>query len=271
MDISYLFILALVQGFTEFLPVSSSGHLALLPKFLDMKDQGLLIDVALHIGTLLAIVAYYRRDVLAMILSVLQWKDPVRAGDRNLAVCIIIGTIPAVLFGLFLHVTIPDGIRDVRVIAATTIFFGLLMGFADKWGRQEKTVANVTLKSAFLVGVAQAVALIPGTSRSGITMTTARFLGFKRVDAARFSFLLGMPAMAAAGAMSLLEILQSGNAGLLADAALCVIFAFAAGLAAIHFMMKYLTRFGLWPFVLYRLALGAVLIVWFILPAGSPS
>ncbi len=264
MTFSYIVILALVQGLTEFLPVSSSGHLALMPKFLGEADQGLLMDVALHVGTLSAIIVYYRRDVLDMILSVLQWKNPARKEARKLAIYIVLATIPAVLFGLFMHVVFPEGIRDVRVITATTIFFGLLMGVADWFGRRTRKIGDMTLKSALLIGLAQAVALIPGTSRSGITMTTARFLGFDRVDAARFSFLLGMPAMAAAGLMSFIDILKSDDPGLLADAGFAVVLAFLAGLGAIHFMMKYLTKFGLMPFVIYRLALGAVLLIWFV-------
>lgn len=260
----YILTLAFVQGFTEFLPISSSGHLVLVPKFLGAADQGLLMDVALHVGTLCAILVYYRRDVLEMLLAVLQWKNPARKTARSLAIYIVLATIPALLFGLFIHFVFPDGIRDVRVIAATTIFFGLLMGIADYFGKRVKTVGDMTLKSALFIGLAQAVALIPGTSRSGITMTAARFLGFARVDAARFSFLLGMPAMAAAGAMSFLEILESDSPGLLQDAGIAVGLSFLAGLAAIHFMMKWLTRFGLLPFVFYRLALGVVLIVFFI-------
>lgn len=262
MAFSYILILALLQGFTEFLPISSSGHLALAPRFLDAQDQGVLIDVALHVGTLLAIVVYYRRDVIDMVLAVLQWKNPARAEARRLAVYIVLATIPAIIAGLAIHKIFPEGIRDVRVIAATTIFFGLLMGIADRFGKREKAVSDMTLKSALVVGIAQAVALIPGTSRSGITMTAARFMGFHRVDAARFSFLLGMPAMAAAGAMGFLEILESGDTGMLADAGMAVGLSFLAGLAAIHFMMKWLTRFGLLPFVFYRLGLGAVLVVW---------
>jgi undecaprenyl-diphosphatase len=260
----YIFTLAAVQGITEFLPISSSGHLVLLPKFIGAADQGLLMDVALHVGTLFAILAYYRRDVWRMIAAVLTWKKTADIEARNLAVYIVLATIPAVLVGLAIHILFPEGIRDVRVIAFTTIAFGALMGVADTLGKSTRTVGDMTLKSALLIGCAQAVALIPGTSRSGITMTAGRFLGFARVDAARFSFLLGMPAMAAAGMMSFLDILESNDPGLLADAGLAVLLSFFAGLAAIHFMMKWLTRFGLMPFVIYRLALGAVLVVWFI-------
>jgi undecaprenyl-diphosphatase len=260
MGLGFIALLALVQGLTEFLPVSSSGHLVLLPQIIGTVDQGLLIDVALHVGTLLAIIVYYHKDITKMVLAVLFYKKNHDVQSRNLAFFIIIATIPAVLFGLFLHLTVPEGIRDVRVIIVTTIFFALLMAVADLRGRQEKEVKDITLKAAVLIGIAQAIALIPGTSRSGITMTTARFLNFKRVDAARFSFLLGMPAMAAAGTLGFLEIFEKGDLSLLTDALYAVVLAFFAGLAAIHFMMKYLTRFGLMPFVVYRLALATLLI-----------
>jgi undecaprenyl-diphosphatase len=182
-----------------------------------------------------------------------------------MGIYIVLGTIPAVLFGALIHVLFPDGIRSIEVIAATTIIFGILMGIADRVGPRTLTISNMTLKKALLIGCAQALALIPGTSRSGITMTAARFLGFERVDAAKFSFLLGIPAMAAAGLLSFLDIFDSGNAGLLTDAAYAIFFAFLAGLAAIHFMMKWLPRFGLLPFVVYRLLLGVFLLFWFVI------
>ena len=261
MTLSYIIILSFVQGLTEFLPISSSGHLVLVPHFLGQADQGILMDVALHMGTMTAIIIYYWRDVWAIARDVLCWKP---TPQRELGIYIALGTIPAVLFGAFIHFVFPDGIRSIEVIAATTIIFGILMGVADYIGPRTLTISNMTLKKALLIGLAQAVALIPGTSRSGITMTAARFLGFDRVDAAKFSFLLGIPAMAAAGCLSFLDVFESGDAGLLTDAAWAIFFAFLAGLAAIHFMMKFLPRFGLLPFVVYRLFLGAFLLAWFV-------
>jgi len=257
----YIFALSLVQGITEFLPISSSGHLVLLPKLMGEADQGLLMDVALHVGTLMAIVVYYWKDLWRMLLAVLTWKTTTDIQSRNLAIYIVLATIPALLMGVVIHVLFPEGIRDVRVITATTLFFGLLMGIADMKGRQEETVETVTLKKALMIGCAQALALIPGTSRSGVTMTTARFLGFKRVDAARFSFLLGIPATAAAGAMGVLDIVKSGDAGLVTHAASAVVMSFLAGILSIHFLMKWLTRYGLLPFVIYRILLGICLLV----------
>lgn len=262
MTITYILVLSIIQGLTEFLPVSSSAHLALAPKFFGEQDQGILMDVALHVGTLMAILIYYWRDVWAIAKAVLTWK---RGPEFSLGIFIGLATIPAIVMGLAIHHFFPDGIRSVTVITATTLIFGGLMGLADWKGPQVKEVKDIKLREALLIGLAQAIALIPGTSRSGITMTTARFLGFKRVDAARFSFLLGIPAMAAAGAMSFLEIFKSDNPGLWQHALTAVGLAFVAGLLAIHFMMKWLQRFGLMPFVVYRIFLGCFLLFFFVL------
>ncbi len=261
MSFLHLLALSLVQGLTEFLPVSSSGHLALFPHIFGEKDQGILIDVALHIGTLFAILAYYRRDVFGIARDVICWK---KTPLRNLGLFIAAGTVPAIIIGGLIHYLLPDGIRSTTIIAANLIVFGLLMGWADKTGVQEKEVKDVTLKTALIVGLAQAVALVPGVSRSGMTMTAARFMGFKRVDAARFSFLLGIPAMTAAGLLSVLEMLESGTPGLMQDAAIAAGLSFFAGLAAIHFMMRWLAQAGLMPFMIYRVILGLALIVFLI-------
>ena len=261
MTFLHLLALSIVQGLTEFLPVSSSGHLALFPHIFGEADQGILIDVALHIGTLLAIVVYYRRDVFAIARDVLLWRPTT---ERRLGLCIAAGTVPAVIVGAVIHHLFPEGIRSVVIIALNLIFFGLLMGWADRKGAQEKKLEDVNLKTAMIVGLAQAVALVPGVSRSGMTMTAARFLGFKRVDAARFSFLLGLPAMAGAGLLSLLEVLESDAPGLMQDASIAIMMSFIAGLAAIHFMMRWLARAGLMPFVVYRVLLGILLLVFFV-------
>jgi len=259
MTFTYILVLSVIQGLTEFLPVSSSAHLALTPKIFGEQDQGILIDVALHVGTLLAILIYYWKDVWAIAFAVLTWKRD--RPEFNLGIYIGLATIPALAAGLAIHHLFPDGIRSVTVITATTLIFGGLMGIADWKGPQVKEVKDITLKQALLIGCAQAIALIPGTSRSGITMTTARFMGFKRVDAARFSFLLGIPAMMAAGAMSFIEIFKSPNPGLWQDSLIAVALAFIAGIGAIHFMMKWLQKFGLLPFVVYRILLGIFLLL----------
>ena len=199
MTIEQIIVLAVVQGITEFLPISSSGHLILVPQIMHWQDQGLVVDVMTHLGTLLAILIYFWRDVVRLIKGALELLKGRVTPDGRLAIYIVLATIPAVAFGIFLkEYGFTDLERNVAVVAWNTILYGILMLIADMVGPQDKTIANMTLGSALLIGVAQALALIPGTSRSGVTMTAARFLGFTRPDAARFSFLLGIPAIAGA-------------------------------------------------------------------------
>lgn len=265
MTLTYLFILALVQGLTEFLPVSSSGHLALLPHLLGEVDQGITIDIALHVGTLLAILVYYYRDIFTMATAVVCWNTTPHKTERNLAVYIVLATIPAVIVGAAIHHFFPNGIRDVQLIAINTIIFGVLMGYADYKGARIKTVKDMSLISAMIMGLAQAVALMPGVSRSGITMTAGRFLGFHRADAARFSFLLGTPAMAGAALLDFKDVFEKGlGSAVWADIGIAIGFSFVFGLCAIHFMMKWLQRFGLTTFMVYRLILGVFLLVYIV-------
>lgn len=264
MTISYVILLAIIQGLTEFLPVSSSGHLALTPQLLNAVDQGIIMDVALHVGTLLAILVYYRRDVFNMAASVMYWRDETRAFERKLALFIVLASIPAVIAGFLLHHFDPNGIRELWIIIVTTLVFGIVMGVVDHVMPRDKTLGALRLRHALLIGVAQMFALIPGTSRSGVTMTAARWMGFERVDAARFSFLLGIPAIAGAGTLGLLELLQSRDSELMFDAGVGLICSFLAGLAAIHFMIRWLSRYGLLPFAIYRVILGCALIVYIV-------
>jgi undecaprenyl-diphosphatase len=261
MTLEQIVVLAIVQGITEFLPISSSGHLILVPNLMHWQDQGQFTDVMVHLGTLLAILIYFWRDVGKLLTGTLAlFKGQVTAAGR-LAIYIAIATLPAVAFGLVLEkLNMPDLERNVAVVAWNTILYGLLMLIADTVRPQAKTMAEMTLGSALFIGVAQALALIPGTSRSGITITAGRFLSFTRPDCARFSFLLGIPAIGAAGALKLLEAVRSGES-ITMDTIECAALTFVAGLAAIAFLMAVLKRVSLLPFVLYRMALGGFLLV----------
>jgi undecaprenyl-diphosphatase len=260
MTLEQILVLALVQGITEFLPISSSGHLILVPVLTGWPDQGLLVDVMAHVGSLLAIIAYFWRDVLRLIGGGLDLLRGRLTESGRLALYIIAATIPAVAVGLFLKATgFIEAIRGPHIVAWNAIVFGLLMLVADRLGAQRKTTADVTLWSAVAVGAAQALALVPGTSRSGVTITAARAMGFTRPEAARFSFLIGMPAIAGAGLLVLGEAIEQGEA-ISADAFLIAGFTFLTSLAAIAFLMAILRRYSLLPFVIYRLVLGAVLL-----------
>lgn len=264
MTLLQILLIAIVQGISEFLPISSSGHLILIPYLTDFPDQGPMIDVAVHVGSLLAIIIYFWRDVIGLarggFASVGLADDP---QQRRLFWWVVVGTIPAVLLGLFLKLNgYLESFRITDLVAVNLIVYGLLLGAADRWGRQEKHFEDLTLRDAILVGIAQAAALIPGTSRSGATMTMARFLGYKRVEAARFSFLLAIPAVMGAGLLAALDLADASEQ-LQFDALLAGIFTFIAAFATMAFLMNFLKRASMLVFVVYRVALGLGLLAFF--------
>ena len=280
-----LLIIAIVQGITEFLPISSSGHLILIPTFTDFTDQGPLIDVAVHVGSLLAIIVYFFKDVAVLarggFASIGIGADrPEAPAERRLLWWIVLGTIPAVAFGLaiklgafnsiaetFFNITVVDddlmaSIRFTDLIATNLIVYGILLGIADFLGKSEKVFEDMTWRDGLIVGLAQALAIIPGTSRSGVTMTAARFLGYKRVEAARFSFLLSIPAVAGAGVLIVPEIFEAGTT-LAWDALIAGVLTFIAAFATMAFLMNFLKRASMLVFVIYRVAMGIALFYFF--------
>lgn len=254
-----IIILAIVQGITEFLPISSSGHLILIPAFTGWPDQGLATDVMVHVGSLVAVLAYFWRDCLNLLAGALNLLRGRVTDDGRMAIYIILATIPAAAFGLYLKASgMSAMLRSIEIIAWNAIIFGILLYIADVIGRRTKKMEDMTLAPAFIIGIAQAIALIPGTSRSGITMTAARFLGFERPEAARFSFLLGIPAISAAGLVTILEFTESGS-GIPSDALWAAFLTFFSALAAIAFLMAVVKRTSFAIFVIYRIALGLLL------------
>jgi undecaprenyl-diphosphatase len=261
MPIEQILVLAIIQGITEFLPISSSGHLILVPIFTGWADQGLVTDVMVHMGSLLAILVYFWRDVVKLGAGGIELLKGHVTPEGRLALYIVIATVPAIVFGLFLRQSgLIDRIRGPEIVAWNAIVFGLLMLIADWFGPMKRRMADMRLAPAMIIGVAQALALIPGTSRSGVTITAARAMGFERSDAARFSFLLGIPAMAGAGVLVIGETVRSGEP-LGWDSVLTGALTFLCALAAIALLMAVIRRFSLLPFVIYRLILGAVLLM----------
>jgi len=258
--IEQIIILAIVQGITEFLPISSSGHLILVPYFTGMPDQGLVTDVMVHVGSLFAVIVYFWRDVLKLIGGFFDLIRGRMTLWARMVLMILLATIPAVAFGLYLKYSgLAANLRSIELIAWTAIIYAILMYVADRFGPRLKAMEDMKFAPAIIIGFAQALALIPGTSRSGVTMTAARALGFERAEAARFSFLLGIPAIAGAGLFIVLELLEAGEAvppGALLAAGLT----FFSALAAIAFLMALVKRMSFLPFVLYRLALGVLLL-----------
>lgn len=268
MTVLALCVLAIVQGITEFLPISSSGHLILVPVLTGWDDQGLLMDVAVHVGTLGAVVAYWWRDVLGLIKGAIgiarnPTERPKPGGDRHLLICLVVGTFPVVIAGALITIAgLSDAMRGAAVIGWTSIIFGILLYWADRKYPTDRVMSDITLGGAFMIGMAQILALIPGTSRSGITMTVARMLGFSRTDAARFSMLLAIPTILAAGTLATLSILDAEDAGLGRDAIIGAGLSFLTAIVAIALMMRWLKTASFLPFVIYRVVLGVGLLVW---------
>ena len=262
MDYVQAIVLAIVQGLSEFLPISSSGHLILIPHFFGWSDQGLAFDVAVHIGTLLALLLYFRRQLGTMLSA---WLDSVfrrrHSRDSRLAWQILVATIPVGVAGLLFGDFIEANLRSPLFVAGTLSFFGILMYLADRFGRGNKDEFSLSWPQALAIGCAQALALMPGTSRSGITMTAGRALGLSRSGAARFSFLLAIPGIGAAGAYEGLKLATSPAAVDWQPMVVGVVFAALSGIACIHFLIRFIERIGLLPFTIYRLILAGV-IVW---------
>lgn len=258
MEVLHTVVLAVVQGVTEFLPVSSSAHLILVPKLFNWPDQGLSFDIAVHCGSLLAVLHYFRQELMQIFRAAIapsQWKS----AQGQLFWFGVMATIPAALGGLFIYPFVKEYLRSPHVIAYTTLIFGLLLWKVDAWARSEKTLEMMKGHEAFFIGVCQMAALIPGVSRSGVTLTAGRFLGFSPATAATFSFLLSIPVIILTGLKQALEIYQYGFDLPLQTLILGVAVSAIAASICIRAFMKLLQTVGLMPFVIYRLCLAGVL------------
>jgi undecaprenyl-diphosphatase len=265
-------VMGIVQGLTEFLPISSSGHLILVPYLFGWKDQfitSLAFSVMLHMGTLVALLAYFWRDWLVLVpagLATIRDRSFRGDPDRRLAWLIAITTIPAVIVGPILNDRLETAVRSAGIVAVTLVIGGAILWLADRWGRKIREASELSFVHAFAIGVAQAIALIPGISRSGISISAGLFLGLTRESAARFSFLMATPITAAAGAYEIVQLVrgQAGGGFTAGPLVLGMVAALVSGFAAIHLLLRYLRTNSLTIFVIYRLVLAAVVIVFFL-------
>lgn len=258
-----IFYLSLLQGITEFLPVSSSGHLILLSKFSYFPDQGLALDVAVHVGSILAVMIYFSETIWEMIKGVVKTRFIPNFKNYGAQVfwLIVIGTIPAVIAGFALKSYGMEWLRDTRIIGWTILGYGILLYVADKFSMTIREIKHLGITDAILIGCAQCLALIPGTSRSGITITMGRFLGLERREAAKFSMLLSIPAIIAAAVLTGWEVWQAGDfqeIGWMFDG---VVFSYISSVIAIYVVMWWLKKSTFLPFVIYRIILGTILLL----------
>lgn len=260
MSLLLILVLAIVQGLTEFLPVSSSAHLILAGQWFGTSDQGLAFDVAVHLGSLLAVCLYFRRELGVFLRAVVTGRP---SAERRLAWQILAATVPAAAAGWLFHDWIGTALRDPRIIAGTTAGFGLLLALADRFPKAVSDEHELGWRGTLAIGMAQVLALVPGTSRSGITMTAALFLGATRQAAARFSFLLAIPLLALAGGYEALQVGLGEAAIDWRDFALAFVLSAISALACIGLFLRFVDRVGMMPFVAYRLLLAAVLVAWY--------
>ena len=261
MTLLQLAVIAVVQGITEFLPISSSAHLRLIPLLGGWPDQGLRIDVAVHVGTLLAVIVYLRRDCLAMAAGLTRLSAGLSDPGLRMILYLVVATIPVVIAGYAVNAWFGEVWRgSLALIGWSTLLFGIALYGADRVGPTIRRVERMNAVSALAIGVAQVLALIPGASRAGVTMTAARLLGYERRDAARFSMLMSIPAIIAAGTLAAVALIETGDAVVQTGALVAGLIAFVTALIAISLMMSWLMRASFAPFVVYRIVLGGVLL-----------
>lgn len=261
MPFDQLVFLAIVQGLTEFLPISSSGHLNLVHLLTSWEDQGPPIDVAVHVGSLFAVMIYFWRDMLMFLRALLQLARGKHTPELVILLHLITASLPIfAIGGVVLAFDLLDNLRTLPVIAWANLIFAVVLLVADRVGMTIRRVEHVTLRDALMVGFAQVISIIPGASRAGVTVSMARFLGYERREAARFSMLLSIPTILGLGVATGFKLYQSGDLQMQGDATFAAALSFLAALVSIWFMMALLKRTTLLPFVIYRLVLGGMLL-----------
>ncbi len=258
--ILHYLILGFVQGLTEFLPISSSAHLILLPHLFGWQDQGLAMDVAAHVGTLCAVIFYFRNDLKLMLGSWVTSRFSFDEEHSRSLWYLIFATLPIAIAGLLSSEIIENYLRDPLVIAGATLFFGFMIYLADHFGKKTRTVSSLTIKDVLIIGAFQVLALIPGTSRSGITITAGLLLGMNRESAARFAFLLSIPTILLAGGYEGFKLAMSQEVVDWSGMFIVTLVSFGMAVITIHFFIKLLDRTGLLPYVIYRVLLGSLLV-----------
>jgi len=265
MDYILAILMGIAQGLTEFIPVSSTAHLRIIPELFHKEDAGAAFTAVIQIGTLLSLLVYFRKDILTLtkgfFISLLKkdFKNP----DFLISSYIIIGTIPIVIFGILLKRLIEHQFRSMTVIGSSLIIFAILLIASEISGKKEKDINSLSVKDAVLIGLAQALALIPGASRSGVTICMALFLGYKRESAARYSFLLSIPSVLGAGLFELKEVIKGGNNFDQISVIISTVASFISGLIAIEFLLRFLVNHRVNIFAYYRIALGAIILIFF--------
>ena len=263
MPILHIFILSAVQGITEFLPISSSGHLQMLPMISNIEKQTVLIDVSVHLGTLGGVIIFFFKDISKILNGFSNILKGKKSADGKILIMIVVATIPLIIVGGIVWITNSVYLfRSIEIIAWTTLLFGILLYISDKFFLTVRNIETITTFQALIFGLAQVISIIPGTSRSGIIITFARFFGYKRTDSAKFAMLLSIPAIILPGILSTLEILSSENIKLQHDFFISLFVSFIFSLIALSLLMRWLKKSSFFPFAFYRIIIGILMLVW---------
>ncbi len=263
MPILHIFILSAVQGITEFLPISSSGHLQMLPMISNLEKQTVLIDVSVHLGTLGGVIIFFFKDITKILNGFSNILKGKKSADGKILIMIVVATIPLIIVGGIVWITNSVYLfRSIEIIAWTTLLFGILLYISDKFFLTVRNIETITTFQAIIFGLAQVISIIPGTSRSGIIITFARFFGYKRTDSAKFAMLLSIPAIILPGILSTWEILSSENIKLQHDFFISLFVSFIFSLIALSLLMRWLKKSSFFPFAFYRIIIGILMLVW---------
>ena len=263
MPILHIFILSAIQGVTEFLPISSSGHLQMLPMMSNLEKQPVLIDISVHLGTLGGVIIFFFKDIAKILSGFSNILKGKKSSDGKILIMIVVATIPLILVGGIVWITDSVHIfRDIEIIAWATLFFGILLYVSDKFFLTVRNIETITTFQAIIFGIAQVISIIPGASRSGIIITFARFFGYKRTDSAKFAMLLSIPAIILPGILSVWEILDTQNLKLQYDFFLSLFVSFIFSLVALTMLMRWLKNSSFFPFAFYRIILGLFMLIW---------
>ncbi|MBL42839.1 MAG: undecaprenyl-diphosphatase [Rhodospirillaceae bacterium] len=263
MPILHIFILSAVQGITEFLPISSSGHLQMLPMISNLEKQTVLIDVSVHLGTLGGVIIFFFKDITKILNGFSNILKGKKSADGKILIMIVVATIPLIIVGGIVWITNSVYLfRSIEIIAWTTLLFGILLYISDKFFLTVRNIETITTFQAIIFGLAQVISIIPGTSRSGIIITFARFFGYKRTDSAKFAMLLSIPAIILPGILSTLEILSSESIKLQHDFFISLFVSFIFSLIALSLLMRWLKKSSFFPFAFYRIIIGILMLVW---------
>jgi undecaprenyl-diphosphatase len=259
-----ILLLGIIQGITEFLPISSSGHLLIAAEIMSFPES-LMLDISLHLGSLVAVIIYFRNDIKVLVFLILPFSIKLSKDEKNLAFCLIVGTLPVVIVGGLLFLTgYADILRNIKIVGLATIIFGLLLYYSDSYtNANTKSIEKLTMKNALIIGLFQILAIIPGASRAGVVYSGSRIIGLNRIEAAKLSILLSIPVILISSAIPILKLLESPTSTNISSSFFGFLISFFVAYVSIDYLLKWLKKNTMKPFVIYRIVVGTLILIYF--------